>query len=84
VKKVLEVQLVLIGTAVKIEEMSVQTEKIKIKDKVTEDVQADQDQSQDQDPEKEGVIYSIEKDLKLVEVRKDKVVVREEKKCISQ
>ena len=77
-KKVLEVQLVLIGTAVKIEEMSVQTEKIKIKDKVTEDVQADQD------PEKEGVIYSIEKDLKLVEVRKDKVVVREEKKCISQ
>ena len=83
-KKVLEVQLVLIGTAVKIEEMSVQTEKIKIKDKVTEDVQADQDQSQDQDPEKEGVIYSIEKDLKLVEVRKDKVVVREEKKCISQ
>ena len=79
-KKVLEVQLVLIGTAVKIEEMSVQTEKIKIKDKVTEDVQADQDQ----DPEKEGVIYSIEKDLKLVEVRKDKVVVREEKKCISQ
>ena len=83
-KKVLEVQLVLIGTAVKIEETSVQTEKIKIKDKVTEDVQADQDQSQDQDPEKEGVIYSIEKDLKLVEVRKDKVVVREEKKCISQ
>ena len=81
-KKVLEVQLVLIGTAVKIEETSVQTEKIKIKDKVTEDVQADQ--SQDQDPEKEGVIYSIEKDLKLVEVRKDKVVVREEKKCISQ
>ena len=81
-KKVLEVQLVLIGTAVKIEETSVQTEKIKIKDKVTEDVQADQDQ--DQDPEKEGVIYSIEKDLKLVEVRKDKVVVREEKKCISQ
>ena len=79
-KKVLEVQLVLIGTAVKIEEMSVQTEKIKIKDKVTEDVQADQDQ----DPEKEGVIYSIEKDLKLVEVRKDKVVVREEKKSISQ
>ena len=83
-KKVLEVQLVLIETTVKIEEMSVQTEKIKIKDKVTEDVQADQDQSQDQDPEKEGVIYSIEKDLKLVEVRKDKVVVREEKKCISQ
>ena len=81
-KKVLEVQLVLIGTAVKIEETSVQTEKIKIKDKVTEDVQADQDQ--DQDPEKGGVIYSIEKDLKLVEVRKDKVVVREEKKCISQ
>ena len=80
-KKVLEVQLVLIGTAVKIEETSVQTEKIKIKDKVTEDVQADQDQ--DQDPEKGGVIYSIEKDLKLVEVRKDKVVVREETKCIS-
>ena len=42
------------------------------------------DQSPDQDPEKGGAIYSIEKDLKLVEVQKEKVVAREEKKSISQ